>query len=69
MPPIWKRDEGDEKKGGRHGERTGIPCVDDIYFFSWKNIEEEEDRTVPVALGAALEDAEYAWMVRSLHHT
>jgi len=35
-------------------------------FFHGKNIDEEEDRTVAVALGAALEDAEYAWMVRSL---
>jgi hypothetical protein len=35
-------------------------------FFHGKNTEEEEDRTVAVASGAALEYAEYAWMVRSL---
>jgi hypothetical protein len=36
-------------------------------FFCGKNIEEEEDQTMAMAVGAALEDAEeYAWRVRSL---
>jgi len=61
MPPIWKRDESDEEKGGRHGKRRGVPCTDDICFFFRKYSDEEEDRTMAVAVGGfpgALEEAD-----------